>query len=108
MTARSARNDEQMARQLWARTTTFADLCELSARYVAGDLAFSPLSGGSIDEETSEIASALVELNRAGMLTSCSQPALIPDFRAPKTFGRAMRQYGITRSGPVEFPAGRY
>ena len=86
MTGRSAKNDEQMARLLWASATTFADLCELSAQYVGGELAFSPSQGGAIDEETSEIALPVAALNRAGLLTSCSQPALMDGDVAQRAF----------------------
>ncbi len=68
------------ARQVWARAQSFAQLCELTIQFIEGVLPFFP-TYGSPNEETNDIKSALVQLNRQGLLTTGSQPAMLkPDY----------------------------
>lgn len=65
------------AMQLWRDASTFAELCDLNARFMYGDIKFIPGYGAeSLDEESKPIAVYLAAFNRAGFLTDCSQPGL--------------------------------
>ena len=60
---------------LWGEASKFAELCELNARFIEGEIDFCPTCGaGSLDDESKEIIPYLAALNRAGFLTTCSQP----------------------------------
>jgi hypothetical protein len=62
----------------WRAARGFDDLCELGARFVAGELGLFPgWLASTTDVETDALAPALVRLNRAGLLTLASQPGLI-------------------------------
>jgi len=63
------------AQEEWAEAQSFGELCELTARFIEGDLAYMPgyLAEG-VAEETNPIAPYLANLNRSGFLTVCSQP----------------------------------
>lgn len=62
--------------QEWATARTVADLAALTARWLEGDLASQPgwEPGYGPDDETAELVPVLALLNRAGVLTRCSQP----------------------------------
>ena len=75
--------------RLWRDTTGLADLGELTARWLTGELATVPGYFGTPAEETMPIAGALAAFNRAGFVTENSQPGLLPD--ADGT-GRVWRQ----------------
>lgn len=63
------------AARLWREAKTFEELCELNARFIEGDIDFSPIYGASsLDEESKPLILYLAALNRAGLLTTCSQP----------------------------------
>ncbi|MCU1486191.1 MAG: hypothetical protein JWN67_2937 [Actinomycetia bacterium] len=51
-----------------------AELAELTARWVEGDLVVPEVNGGTPDPETLEIASHIAAINRLGFLTEFSQP----------------------------------
>ncbi|MGH9971900.1 MAG: DUF6919 domain-containing protein [Pyrinomonadaceae bacterium] len=60
---------------LWHEASTFDELCELNARFIEGEIDFSPTYGaGSLDDESKPLISYLAALNRAGFFTTCSQP----------------------------------
>jgi hypothetical protein len=60
---------------LWREAETFEELCELNARFVEGEIEFSPTYGaGSLDDESKPLIPYLAALNRAGFLTTSSQP----------------------------------
>lgn len=61
-------------REQWAGARTLADLGELTARYLEGDLAGHPAYWGRPDEETTPLIATLAAANRAGFVTECSQP----------------------------------
>lgn len=66
---------EKDAERLWRDAKNFEELCELNARFIEGDIDFSPTHGASsLDEESKPLLMYLTALNRAGILTLCSQP----------------------------------
>lgn len=71
------------SRRLWRAARSFDELCELGARFVAGDLASFPGWGHAcLDLESEDLAPLLAALNRSGLLTLCSQPGLREPVRA--------------------------
>jgi hypothetical protein len=67
--------DHNNAEDAWRAAESFRDLCELTARFVEGDLPFSPIYGAeTVDEETTPLVPYLSALNWAGFLTTDSQP----------------------------------
>lgn len=68
------------SRHAWAEPTTLDGLGEITARWLEGDVADHPNGHhGGPDPETEEITRPLIELNRAGYVTECSQPAESPE-----------------------------
>ncbi|WP_158687614.1 DUF6919 domain-containing protein [Streptomyces sp. AA1529] len=63
-------------RRTWADARTLNDLGQLMARWLEGDLKSWPgyAAGYGPDEETRPLIRALAAANRAGFLTTCSQP----------------------------------
>lgn len=61
-------------RRAWAATRTIADHGELVARWLDGDYRFTPGHVGPADSETAPLVPDLVRLNRAGVVTTGSQP----------------------------------
>jgi hypothetical protein len=67
--------NEKDAERLWREAKSFEELCELNARFIEGEIDFSPTTGASsLDEESKLLVTYLAALNRAGILTTCSQP----------------------------------
>jgi hypothetical protein len=62
-------------RRVWQSARTLADLGHLTASWLEGDLATVPGYDGPPDEETAALVPMLAGLNRAGYVTSGSQPA---------------------------------
>lgn len=63
--------------QLWEEAQTFEGLCELTARFMEGGIRYIPtLLGEQLDSESESIATYLAAFNRAGFLTTSSQPGL--------------------------------
>lgn len=60
----------------WREAETFAELCELNARFIEGEIDFSPTYGGDLEAESKPLIPYLAALNRAGLLTTCSQPGV--------------------------------
>jgi Domain of unknown function (DUF6919) len=59
----------------WRDARTLADLGELTARWVEGKIPGHPCNGNApTDPETHEIAAYLARCNRAGLVTTFSQP----------------------------------
>lgn len=71
--------EERRHGRLWASAEGFEDLCELTAQFCEGFLSCAPGHGGPRDEETAEIAAELAHANRAGFLTTNSQPGVDAD-----------------------------
>lgn len=62
------------AARAWREAHSFAELCELGARFLEGNLPFFPGWGApETDEETDGLESLLAAANRAGFLTLASQ-----------------------------------
>lgn len=69
-----------MGPRTWKNAQSFAELCELGARFVEGRLDSFPGWGAcALDEESLPLAARLARFNRAGLLTLASQPGRTPD-----------------------------
>jgi len=58
---------------------TLADLGELTARWLEGEIPEIPSYRGGPDPETAPLVPVLAAANRAGFVTVCSQPGTNPD-----------------------------
>ncbi len=68
-----------MTSTAWSTAASFEDLCQLTARFLSGDLdTFPGWLASELEEETQELAPVLVALNRAGLLTVASQQGHAP------------------------------
>lgn len=78
-----SRNSIDKAHQAWRAAESFAELCDLGARFVRGKLpAFPGWGSPTLDVESDAIAPALARLNELGVLTLCSQPGILAPERA--------------------------
>lgn len=64
---------------LWTGASSIDELRDLMARFCLGDLVCWPGHLGPRDPETTPIGEQLAHANRAGFLTTCSQPGCGPD-----------------------------
>jgi hypothetical protein len=67
--------DPDVARA-WPAARTLADLSELTARFLEGDLSQSPSHVAQPDPETGPLIPLLATVNRAGFFTHQSQPGV--------------------------------
>ncbi|GIF75639.1 DUF6919 domain-containing protein [Asanoa siamensis] len=58
----------------WLTASSMADLGELTARWVIGELEDTPIHGGPPDDETRPLIPLLAAVNRSGFVTDFSQP----------------------------------
>ena len=83
-------HQQDEAARAWREARSFAELCELGARFLEGELPFFPGWGApEPDEETDDLVSLLAAANRAGFLTLASQRGA-PD--EPGADGRTERR----------------
>lgn len=68
-----AMSTESLKQVGWGSARSFEELCELMARFLEGNGDEAPGSG-PVEEETRPLIPYLSALNRAGFLTTCSQP----------------------------------
>lgn len=61
-------------RRAWASARTLADVGELTARWIEGDVKWYPCYG-DFDAEDASLIPVLARLNRAGFVTTASNPA---------------------------------
>jgi hypothetical protein len=62
-------------RRRWAAAQSFAELSELMALFLEGELSVWPgYRPGGLDEETADLIPVLAAVNRAGFVTTDSQP----------------------------------
>lgn len=61
-------------RQAWRAATSVADLGELMASWLEGAMIWRPGAGPGLDPETADLVRTLATANRAGFLTTDSQP----------------------------------
>jgi len=67
-----------VGRSNWERARSFADLCELAARFVEGrERRFPGWGAARLDAESEPLVPVLAQLNRAGFLTLASQPGTL-------------------------------
>lgn len=67
----------QQSKELWGKAETFEELCELMACFIEGKIKFCPGWGGeTVDSETKPLVPYLAAFNRAGLMTTTSQPGL--------------------------------
>ncbi len=68
-------DETERAKEQWEAARSFRDLCELSARFIDGTSPYFPTYGApTVDDETAPLVPYLAALNRAGFLTTNSQP----------------------------------
>lgn len=68
-------DDKHPEAVLWELARTLADLGDLTALWLEGEITYLPGYGNDRpDPETTQIMTALVAMNRAGFWTDCSQP----------------------------------
>lgn len=72
--AHDGMSPEDQAR--WQSARTLADLGELTARFLEGELEQTPTHGAPPDEETGPLIPVLAAVNRAGFVTGHSQPGI--------------------------------
>jgi hypothetical protein len=65
---------QESEEQLWKDAKSLRECAELTARWLEGTIAYYPGYGGPADDETMPLVPILVRLNRAGILTTFSQP----------------------------------
>lgn len=66
------------ARQRWQDARSFDELCELGAQFVEGRLPYSSgYCAENLDDESASLIGPLARFNRAGFLTTGSQPGCI-------------------------------
>lgn len=65
-------------RRAWAEPTSLTGLADRTVRWLVGDLHETPGHMGPPDEETDAIRDDLIAINRAGFVTTGSQPGLDP------------------------------
>lgn len=58
----------------WRDARSLADLGELMARFLEGAIDEAPTFVGRPDPETDPLVAVLAQVNRAGYVTTCSQP----------------------------------
>lgn len=69
---RAARNTHG---QRWREARTLTDLGELTALWLEGSISYQPGYFGGPSPETAPLIGRLAAYNRAGLFTTCSQPA---------------------------------
>ena len=62
--------------KVWGEPQTFKDIADLFVRYVNGELETLPWSEAPISQEADALKNDLLDLNRRGLLTINSQPAV--------------------------------
>lgn len=63
----------------WAEVDTLAELGTVTARWLEGDIQYNWAYNGRPDEETDQLVAPLASANRAGFVTTGSQPGLEED-----------------------------
>src|SRR5205809_465326 len=87
-----------MSSDHWKRAASFAELCELGARFVESRVRSFPGWGAPLlDAESIPLIPRLARLNRAGLLTLASQPARSADWGVAAT-GAAGIRCGVARN----------
>src|SRR6266536_3121043 len=60
----------------WMSATSLAELGELTALWLEGEIGQAPTNLGPPAGETAELIPVLAAVNRAGLVTDCSQPGM--------------------------------
>jgi len=79
----SLEEERRRAEETWRSAAAFGELCELSAKFIEGTSPFFPgYAADRVDAETDELVPFLAAFNRAGFLTTGSQPGMDePDWK---------------------------
>lgn len=67
-------SESEGAERLWREARSFEGLCELNARFIEGEIHGWDVD--HLDSESEPLVPYLAALNRAGLLTTCSQPGM--------------------------------
>lgn len=68
--------DDLKLHDAWASARTLSDLSEATIEFLEGRLQETPVHWGPIDPESNQLVPILVSMNRAGLITTCSQPGM--------------------------------
>ena len=101
--------EDHDARAAWRHASSFADLGELGARFLEGDLACFPgWMADDIDDETDPLVPVLAGLCRGGFLTVASQPAGDASRAHDGRPLRNVEETGHALDHPTDFEDSRY
>lgn len=71
----------------WASAQSFSDLAAATVSFLEGHLQQTPIHLGPLNTETAELVPALIGMNRAGFITTDSQPGqLSPPSSAQRAY----------------------
>ncbi|KAI9706950.1 MAG: hypothetical protein M1820_004536 [Bogoriella megaspora] len=88
--------------KLWGEPQCFKDVADLFVRYMSGDLGSLPWSEAPISEEANAIKDDLIALNRRGLLTINSQPAVDGVKSSHPVYGWGPRHGYVFQKGYLE------
>ncbi|KAG5421425.1 MET13 [Candida metapsilosis] len=97
------RQSPKRALELWGVPQNLKQLSNLVVSYLSGDLKSLPWSDGAVGEDTKVIIDDLVNLNKRGLLTMNSQPALNSVKSSEKVFGWGPKNGYVYQKQYLEF-----
>lgn len=97
------RQSPKRAWELWGCPQTLGDLCDIIIRYLNNDVKSLPWSDGPIGSDTDVLKSDLIDMNRRGILSLNSQPALSAVRSNNKTFGWGPKNGFVYQKQYLEF-----
>lgn len=97
------RQSPKRAYELWGTPGSLKELSDIVISYLKGDLKSLPWSDGSVGDDTKVIVDDLVELNKRGLLTMNSQPALNSIKSSEKIFGWGPKNGYVYQKQYLEF-----
>lgn len=90
--AEHAHGQDLAWQQTWSNAETWADLLDLSRRYLKSDIDISASCNHAVEAESIEIRSGLLRLHDFGLLTISSQPEVRagpPGYSSPKELAKS-------------------
>lgn len=97
------RQSPKKAYDLWGVPSSVADLSKILISYIKGDLKSLPWSDGPIGSDSAVIREHLINLNRKGIFTMNSQPALNAVRSNDKTYGWGPKNGYVYQKQYLEF-----